>query len=104
MPSGLIQLVSLGVTDIFLTGDPQITFFKIVYRKYTNFSMQTFELNFDESADFDKNLTCNIPHNGDLIYKAYLKVILPPINPSVFQHLLNDSKYEIYKKKGKYLN
>ena len=98
MPSGLIQLVSLGVTDIFLTGDPQITFFKIVYRKYTNFSMQTFELNFDESADFNKNLTCKIPSNGDLIYKAYLKIILPQVNPSIFQYLLKDSNYDIYKK------
>lgn len=77
MPSGLIQLVSLGVNDIFLTGDPEITFFKIVYRRYTNFSIQTIELNFEETPDFGKKLTCNIPSNGDLIHKVYLKIDIP---------------------------
>jgi hypothetical protein len=79
MPGGLIQLVSLGSNDLFLTGNPQITFFKIVYRKYTNFSMQTFELPFDSVADFGKSVSCTIPTNGDLIYKSFLKIELPTV-------------------------
>ena len=38
MGGGLIQLVAIGAQDVVLTGDPQITFFKTVYRRYTNFS------------------------------------------------------------------
>ena len=60
MPSGLIELVSSGSSTLYLTSDPQITFFKIVYKKYTNFSMESIELQFNNIADFNKKITCNI--------------------------------------------
>ena len=41
MPGALIQLVAYGVEDLYLTGDPQITFFKILYRRYTNFAVES---------------------------------------------------------------
>ena len=40
MGGGLMQLVAMGAQDVYLTGDPQITFWKIVYRRYTNFSIE----------------------------------------------------------------
>ena len=58
MPGGLIQLVSHGASDAFLTGNPEITFFKIVYRRYTNFSMESIEKRFDSVPNFGKSVSC----------------------------------------------
>ena len=45
MGGGLMQLVAYGAQDIYLTGNPQITFFKVVYRRHTNFSMEAIRTN-----------------------------------------------------------
>ena len=47
-----MQLVAYGAQDIYLTGNPQITFFKVVYRRHTNFSMESIEQTFNGTADF----------------------------------------------------
>ena len=72
-----MQLVAYGAQDIYLTGNPQITFFKVVYRRHTNFSMESIEQTFNGSADFGKRVTCTISRNGDLMHKVYLQVTLP---------------------------
>ena len=77
MSGGLMQLVAYGAQDVYLTGNPQITFFKVVYRRYTNFSMESIEQVFNGTADFGKRVTCTISRNGDLIYRVYLQVTLP---------------------------
>lgn len=59
------------------TGNPQITFFKIVYRRHTNFAIENIEQVFNGSADFGRKVTCQISRNGDLITKMYLRVVLP---------------------------
>lgn len=82
MPGGLMQLVAYGHQDIYLTGNPQITFFKIVYRRYTNFAMESIEQTFEGTADFGKKLSCKIARNGDLIHKIYLQVTLPALTQS----------------------
>jgi hypothetical protein len=74
-----MQLVAYGAQDIYLTGNPQITFFKVVYRRHTNFSMESIEQTFNGSADFGKKVTCTISRNGDLMYRVYLQVTLPQI-------------------------
>jgi hypothetical protein len=74
-----MQLVAYGAQDIYLTGNPQITFFKVVYRRHTNFSMESIEQTFNGSADFGKKVTCTISRNGDLIHRVYLQVTLPRI-------------------------
>jgi hypothetical protein len=79
MGGGLMQLVAYGAQDIYLTGNPQITFFKVVYRRHTNFSMESIEQTFNGSADFGKKVTCTISRNGDLISRVYLQVTLPRI-------------------------
>src|SRR5579872_1248316 len=79
MPGGLIQLVAYGEEDLFLTSDPQITFFKILYRRHTNFSIEEIRQNFTHTPDFGKRLTCILSHAGDLISNTYLVVTLPSI-------------------------
>ena len=49
-----MQLVAYGAQDIYLTGNPQITYFKVVYRRHTNFAMESIEQVFNGSADFWK--------------------------------------------------
>ena len=79
MGGGLMQLVAYGAQDIYLTGNPQITFFKVVYRRHTNFSMESIEQTFNGSADFGKKVTATISRNGDLIHRVYLQVELPSV-------------------------
>ena len=79
MGGGILQLVAYGAQDIYLTGNPQITFFKIVYRRHTNFSMESIEQTFNGSADFGKKVTCTVSRNGDLIHRTYLCVTLPNV-------------------------
>ena len=77
MGGGLMQLVAYGAQDIYLSGNPQITFFKVVYRRHTNFSMESIEQTFNGSAGFGKKVTCTISRNGDLISRIYLQATLP---------------------------
>jgi hypothetical protein len=77
MGGGLMQLVAYGAQDIYLTGNPQITFFKTVYRRHTNFAVENIEQVFNGSADFSRRVTCQISRNGDLITKMYLRLVLP---------------------------
>jgi hypothetical protein len=79
MGGGLMQLVAYGAQDIYLTGNPQITFFKVVYRRHTNFSMESIEQTFNGSADFGKRVTCTISRNGDLLSRVYLQVTVPQV-------------------------
>jgi len=77
MSGGLVQLVAYGAQDVYLTGNPQITFFKTVYRRHTNFAMESIEQTFNGVADFGKRVTCTISRNGDLISRIYLQAVLP---------------------------
>lgn len=82
MAGGLMQLVAYGAQDVYLTGNPQITFFKVVYRRHTNFSMECIEVNLNGNPDFGRTSTVTITRNGDLITKIYLLVRLPAVVPS----------------------
>jgi hypothetical protein len=76
MGGGLMQLVAYGAQDVYLTGNPQITFFKVVYRRYTNFAIETVELSLNGTADFGKRVTVTITRNGDLVTRMYLRIEL----------------------------
>jgi hypothetical protein len=76
MGGGLLQLVAYGAQDVYLTGNPQITFFKVVYRRHTNFSMESIEQTFNGTADFGRRVTCQISRNGDLIHRMYLQATI----------------------------
>ena len=78
-----MQLVAYGAQDVYLTGNPQITFWKVTYRRHTNFSMESIEQTFNGQADFGRRVTCTISRNGDLAYRTYLQVTLPEINQAM---------------------
>jgi len=73
MGGGLMQLVAYGAQDIYLTGNPQITFFKVVYRRHTNFSMEAIKQTFNGTVDFGASVTATISRNGDLVHRMYLE-------------------------------
>ena len=80
MGGGLMQLVAYGAQDVYLTGNPQITFWKVTYRRYTNFACEAIEQTFNGQADFGRRVTCTLARNGDLAYRTYFQVTLPEIN------------------------
>ena len=82
MGGGLMQLVAYGAQDIYLTGNPQITFFKVVYRRHTNFSMESIKQTFSGTAGYGRDVTSTISRNGDLISRIWLEH-MPDISPPV---------------------
>jgi hypothetical protein len=72
MGGGLLQLVAYGAQDVYLTGNPQITFFKVVYRRHTNFSIESIQQTFNGTPGAGKRVTCQISRNGDLVHKLYV--------------------------------
>jgi hypothetical protein len=79
MAGGLINIVSYGSQDLYLTGTPEITHFKVVFRRHTNFSMESIELKFEDKVDFGLENKLVFPQIGDLIHKLYLKFVIPSI-------------------------
>ena len=75
-----MQLVAYGAQDVYLTGNPQITFWKVTYRRHTNFSMESIEQTFNGQADFGRRVTCTVSRNGDLAFRTYLQLTLPQID------------------------
>ena len=77
MAGGLLQLVAYGAQDIYISGNPQITFWKILYKRHTNFAMESIEVTFNGQADFNKRVTAVINRNADLMFRTYVQVVLP---------------------------
>ena len=80
MGGGLLQLVSYGAQDIYISGNPQITFWKVLYKRHTNFAMESIEVTFNGQADFNKRVTAVINRNADLMYRTYVQVVLPGVD------------------------
>jgi len=76
---GLLQLVAKGKQDVFLTGNPSVTWFKFVYSRYTNFAIESQRMYFDGSPNFGQKLSCLVPRNGDLLGPMFLKITLPQL-------------------------
>ena len=75
MGGGLMQLVAYGAQDIYLTGNPQITFFKVVYRRHTNFSMESIQQTWNGGSNSSSGrCTATISRNGDLVHKLYFQI------------------------------
>jgi len=70
-----MQLVAYGAQDIYLTGNPQITFFKVVYRRHTNFSMESIRQTWNGNVSAGSRLSATISRNGDLIHKCYIELM-----------------------------
>lgn len=79
MGGALLQIVASGAQDMYLTLIPQITFFKTLYKRHTNFAIESIEQTFTGNADFGRKVSCMIARNGDLINRVYLQVQLPAL-------------------------
>jgi len=79
--STLLQLVARGRQDVPLTGSPQFTFFKTVYRRYTPFAIESIPVEFDGTADFGKRISAIIPPKAELLSAMFIEIDLPAMPP-----------------------
>ena len=89
MGGGLVQLAAYGSQDVYLTTNPEITFFKAVYRRCTNFSMESILQIIDGNINFGGNITVVVARNGDLLGSVNVQVSLP--NPA--NYVVNPGQY-----------
>ncbi len=80
MTGGLINIATKGSQDIYLTGVPEISFLKSVYRRHTHYSSESIELKITDNFDFNNLSTTKLPVLGDLIHKITLKIDIPEIH------------------------
>jgi len=96
-----MQLVAYGAQDVYLTGNPQITFFKVVYRRHTNFSMEAISQTFNGTAALGNKVTATISRNGDLIHRMYVQCDItdsdsvPTLVKNVGHRILENVELEI---------
>ena len=74
MAGGLMQLVAYGAQDVYLTGNPKVTFFQAVYKRHTNFAMENIEQVVNGSPGDSGRLSVTIARNGDLIGNMYMEM------------------------------
>jgi hypothetical protein len=97
MTGGLLQLVTAaGHEKVYLTNDPQVTFFKKIYRRITNFSFDYIELRPSSAIDFGGKTKFNLLHLGDLLHRLYLCIDIPDIAAQFF-NLKTDDIYKTIK-------
>jgi hypothetical protein len=90
MGGGLMQLVAYGSQDIYLTGNPQITFFKVVYRRHTNFSMELIQQTLAGSSNRNSKQTCTVFRNGDLIMDIWISEnSITSIEGEIYEYINN---------------
>lgn len=94
MAGGLINIVTYGSNDLYLTGSPQITFFKVVYRRYTNFSTESIAINVGD-VNFGDEFNVQFPRVGDLFNKTYLQFEIPKVHLLKTDLIPNDFDIEI---------
>jgi len=80
MPRGSLQLIYVGQEDIYLTANPQITFFKTVYKRHTNFAIDTVQENFNNKINFGQQIRCKLSKNGDLLSSVAMHIRLSGLN------------------------
>jgi hypothetical protein len=100
MTGGILQLVARGYDDTYIIKEPEITYFKIVYRRHTNFSTFPKTLSFNQDLNFGKIGRCRVKFLGDLLYKVYLAIEIPEINIDQYNYTVGDlinvlSEYDI---------
>jgi hypothetical protein len=90
MSAGEVQLAALGMQDAYLTGSPQVTYFRGIYRRHTPFSVQSFNIPFQtQNIRWGSQAICRIPFKGDMIQSTTLAVTLPQIFPASTQFKWN---------------
>lgn len=79
MAGALMQIVAQGAQDGYLTAKPEVTFFKVVYKRYTNFAMEAMEQTLNGTANFNNKVVCKVSRNGDLMGPCYVETTLPAL-------------------------
>ena len=74
MAGGLMQLVAYGAQDVYLTGNPKVTFFQAVYKRHTNFAMENIEQTVNGTAANSGRVSVTIARNGDLVGDMYVEL------------------------------
>jgi hypothetical protein len=92
MAGGILQLIAKSVEDIFITNDPEITFFKVVYRRHTNFSKESKRIKFRTEVGFGSTCNARIRNYGDFIHTVYLVLNIPNIDIKFKKLLISDIK------------
>ena len=91
-----MQLVAYGAQDVYLTGNPQITFFKVVYRRHTNFSTELIEQTWNGQTLANGRCSATVARNGDLVGRMYIDAAVAKVeyaaNPSAGLELFNFAK------------
>lgn len=83
MSAGAVQLAAIGQQDAYLTGKPEVSYFKGVYRRHTPFSLQAFSVPFQgQQIQWGSQAVCRIPYKGDLVRSVMLSVDLPALAPA----------------------
>ena len=87
MGGGLLQLITKNIQNKYLTSNPEFTYFKKAYLRYTNFSFEQFKYNFEGEKNFGNNINCIIGNDGDLLSKSYLVIILNKNNSKTWGYV-----------------
>ena len=82
MGGGLLQLVAYGAQDAYITGNPHITFWKVLYKRHTNFAIEAMRVNFTGAPSYGQRVVAVVNRNADLIWKTYVEVVLPETRSS----------------------
>jgi hypothetical protein len=82
MGGGLLQLVAYGAQDAYITGNPHITFWKVLFKRHTNFAVEAFRVNFTGMPTYGQRVVAVVNRNADLIWKTYVEVTLPATDTS----------------------
>lgn len=85
MSGGLMQLVAIGAQDMYLSYNPEITFFDTAHKTYTNFALESMEQNFSAGAvGWGQQTSTNLARTGDLVNTMYIQLELPKLVKSDF--------------------
>ena len=91
MGCGVVQLVSYAVQHVYLTGNPHITFFKVVYRCHTNFAIESIQQLINGTFDWGNRVSCQISRDGDLVHKMYVEVELEKLHTDPISDILTEN-------------
>ena len=97
MAGALMQLVAYGAQDVYLTADPTVTFWKAVYRRHTNFAMESMSQTLSGTPNFGNKVVCRISRNGDLLHRCYVKATLPYTGDSADEEYVNRVGFALLK-------
>ena len=104
MAGALMQLVAYGAQDVYLTGNPQITFFKVVYKRHTNFAMQFVQQTVNGTPSFGSSARVKISRAGDLLHDTWVNVGLPPLEATYTTSLSNGEENGVVHSNLSYCN